>query len=97
MISMGKPHLAVPLTGALCTAVAARIAGSVVAELARPVAAGAPLRIATPSGVVPGFAEVARTGGGGGWHAASASVLRTARTLMTGVVYASTNRLEAVE
>jgi 2-methylaconitate cis-trans-isomerase PrpF len=99
MISMGKPHLAVPLTGALCTAVAARIEGSVVAEFARRIGPGEPLRIATPSGVVPAFAEVARTaeGAGDGWHAASASVLRTARTLMTGVVYAPTNRLEAAE
>ena len=95
MVSMGKPHLAIPLTGALCTAVAARIEGTVVADLARPVAAGEPLRIGTASGVVPGFAEVARSGEG--WYAASASVLRTARTLMTGVVYAPTHRLEAAE
>jgi 2-methylaconitate cis-trans-isomerase PrpF len=95
MISMGKPHLAIPLTGALCTAVAARIEGSVVADLARAVPAGQPLRIGTASGVVPGFAEVSRAGEG--WHAASASVLRTARTLMTGVVYAPAHRLEAAE
>lgn len=95
MISMGRPHLAIPLTGALCTAVAAQIEGTVVGELVRPVATGEPLRIGTASGVVPGFAEVARTGDG--WHAASASVLRTARTLMTGVVYAPTHRLEAAE
>jgi 2-methylaconitate isomerase len=95
MISMGKPHLAIPLTGALCTAVAARIEGTVVAGLARPVGAGEPLRIGTASGVVPGFAEVARAGED--WHAASASVLRTARTLMTGIVYAPVHRLEAAE
>ncbi len=95
MISMGKPHLAIPLTGALCTAVAARIEGTVVADLARAVAPGEPLRIGTASGVVPGFADVALTGDG--WHAAGASVLRTARTLMTGVVYAPTHRLEAAE
>ena len=95
MISMGKPHLAIPLTGALCTAVAARVGGTVVADLARPVAPGGPLRIGTPSGVVPGFAEVTRSGED--WHAVSASVLRTARTLMTGVVYAPMHRLEAAE
>jgi 2-methylaconitate cis-trans-isomerase PrpF len=94
MISMGKPHLAIPLTGALCTAVAARVAGTVVAELARPVPAGEALRIATASGVVPGFADVTRAGEE--WHAASASVLRTARTLMTGVVYAPSHLREAV-
>jgi 2-methylaconitate cis-trans-isomerase PrpF len=95
MVSMRKPHLAIPLTGALCTAVAARIDGTVVADLARPVAPGAPLRIATGSGVVPAHAEVTRSGDE--WRAASASVLRTARTLMTGVVYAPTHRLEAAE
>ena len=95
MISMGKPHLAIPLTGALCAAVAARIEGTVVADLSHAVPAGEALRIGTASGVVPGFAEVTRSGEG--WHAASASVLRTARTLMTGVVYAPVRRLEAAE
>ena len=36
MLSMGRIHRALPLTGALCLAVAARIDGSVVADLARP-------------------------------------------------------------
>ncbi len=40
MISMGKPHLAIPLTGALCTAVAARIPGTVVADLVEAAALG---------------------------------------------------------
>lgn len=93
MISMGKPHLAVPLTGALCTAVAARIAGTVVADLACAPAPGQPLRIGTASGVVPAFADVVRRGED--WHANSASVLRTARTLMEGTVYAPAHRLEA--
>lgn len=98
MISMGKPHLAIPLTGALCTAVAARVSGTVVADLARPVGPGEPLRIGTASGVVPAFADV--TGPPEGWHARSASILRTARTLMEGTVYAplaTGSRLEAAE
>lgn len=99
MISMGKPHLAIPLTGALCTAVAARVAGTVVAEVARAVAPGRPLRIGTASGVVPAFSEVAD--GPDGPHAQSASILRTARTLMEGTVYAPIEmpgyRLEAAE
>ncbi|MEM6661843.1 MAG: PrpF domain-containing protein [Pseudomonadota bacterium] len=86
MISMGKPHLAIPLTGAMCTAVAARIANSVVADLARTVPEGEPLRIGTPSGVVPAMADVRQTHGGP--HAVSASVYRTARTLMEGRVFA---------
>src|SRR5947209_28817 len=35
MISMGQPHRAVPLTGAMCLAVAARIEGSLVQQFAR--------------------------------------------------------------
>ena len=87
MISMTQPHLAIPLTAAMCTAVAARIPGTVVEELARPVAAGKPLRIGTASGVVPALAEV-ETKPDGTFHAVSASVYRTARTLMQGTVYA---------
>ncbi len=99
MISMGKPHLAIPLTGALCTAVAARIPGTVVAALARRVGAGEPVRIGTASGVVPAFADVVETAEG--LVARSASILRTARTLMEGTVFAPvaspTHRLEAAE
>ena len=82
MISMGKPHLAIPLTGALCTAVAAQIPGTVVADAVRP-GLVAPLRIGTASGVVPAMAEMAE-----GPVAVRASVYRTARLLMQGMVYA---------
>jgi len=90
MISMGVAHLAVPLTGAMCAAVAARIPGTVVQRQAGPVPAGEPLRIGTPSGVVPAFADVHETSDG--WQARSASVLRTARILMQGTVFADLNR-----
>lgn len=87
MISMTQPHLAIPLTGAMCTAVAARIPGTVVADVARPVAPGKPLRIGTASGVVEAFSEV-ETDENGQYRAVSASVYRTARLLMEGAVYA---------
>lgn len=87
MISMTQPHLAIPLTGAMCTAVAARIPGTVVHGLARSIGAGEPLRIGTASGVVEAFSEV-ETDNEGNLHAVSASVYRTARTLMEGTVYA---------
>lgn len=86
MISMGKPHLAIPLTGAMCTAVAARLASSTVADVARPVEPGVPLRIATPSGVVPAMADV--VDGADAPKVISASVYRTARVLMEGTVFA---------
>ncbi|MEM1159626.1 MAG: PrpF domain-containing protein [Pseudomonadota bacterium] len=87
MVSVGQPHLAIPLTGALCTAVAAGIAGTLVNEAVRMIEPGAAIRIGTPSGVVPAGAEMAP-----GPLARSASVYRTARTLMEGTVYAPTDR-----
>ena len=56
VISMGRPHRALPLTAALALAAAARIPGTVAAEVARPGAGSdSPVRIGHPSGV----AEVA--------------------------------------
>ena len=83
MISLARPHRAVPLTGAMCVAAAARIDGTVVNAAARPVGAGA-LRIAHPSGIIDVAAEV--RGPGGGWHAERVVVVRTARRLMEGSV-----------
>jgi 2-methylaconitate cis-trans-isomerase PrpF len=81
MLSMGQAHRAVPLTGALCLAVAARVEGSLVAEMARPRAKD--IRVGTASGVFPVTADVA---GPPDWIARSASVYRTARRLMAGQV-----------
>ena len=86
MISIGQPHRAAPLTGAMCLAVAARLEGSVVHKLARPLASpGAPIRIAQPSGLTVVGASVRRDRAG--WIADHATVYRTARRLMEGVVY----------
>lgn len=86
MISLGQPHRAVPLTGAMCLAVATRIPGSLPNRL---LAVGrAPtdsVRIAQPSGVTVVDAEVTRADDG--WRAIQATVYRTARRLMEGVVY----------
>ena len=84
-VSNGQPHRALPLTGALCTAVAARIADTVVAE-ALSAGAGA-LRIGMPSGVLTVAADVARDAGG--WVARSGSFYRTARRLFDGRVHVS--------
>ncbi|MHA1528507.1 MAG: 2-methylaconitate cis-trans isomerase PrpF family protein [Alphaproteobacteria bacterium] len=95
MISMGAPHLAIPLTGALCTGVAAQVAGTLVRECARPVASGEAFRIGHGSGVLPVEAVVTRRRDG--WFAERASVYRTARVLMEGRVFASVEALEVVE
>jgi 2-methylaconitate isomerase len=86
MISVGQPHRAVPLTGAMCLAVASRLSGSVVNRVARrPNSADDPVRIAQPSGLTVVGASVRREGDA--WTAAHATVYRTARRLMDGAVY----------
>jgi 2-methylaconitate isomerase len=95
MISIGQPHRAVPLTGAMCLAVASRIEGTVVSRMARPSAApGDPVRIAQPSGLTVVGAAVRRGAARGEthdeprqWFAESATVYRTARRLMEGWVF----------
>jgi hypothetical protein len=82
MLSMGQPHRAIPLTGALCTAVAARISGTLVADGA----VGEVVRIGHASGVLPASAEV-RVDPDGTVDVVQAGVWRTARRLMEGVVY----------
>ncbi|HEX6842216.1 MAG TPA: PrpF domain-containing protein [Stellaceae bacterium] len=87
-VSNGQPHRALPLTGALCTAVAARIAGTVVAEALSAGAGEGALRIGMPSGVLTVAADVARDTAGG-WVARSGSFYRTARRLFDGRVHVS--------
>jgi 2-methylaconitate cis-trans-isomerase PrpF len=87
MIASGQPHRALPVTGSLCTAVAARIAGTLVAEALRPgVARDAPLRIGMPSGVLTVGADVVQDTDGR-WLARSGSFYRTARRLFDGRVH----------
>jgi 2-methylaconitate cis-trans-isomerase PrpF len=91
MLSMERAHRAVPVTGALCLAVACRIRGTVAqAVAAAPVTDGDPVRVANPSGVVQVAAEV--TEAAQGWRAESASLYRTARALMRGEVAVSAAR-----
>jgi len=79
VISLGACHRAVALTAAMCLAVAARIEGTVVHEVAGPAARD--LRLGHPSGVLPIAAEV-----GPGPVATRVTVYRTARRLMEGAV-----------
>lgn len=84
MISNGQPHRALPLTGALCLAVAAQLPGSIPNRVLRKGASGA-LRFAMPSGVITVAAGVeARSEG---WYAAYGSIYRTTRRLFAGDVY----------
>jgi 2-methylaconitate isomerase len=81
--SMGRVHHATPITGALCTAAAARLPGTVVHDVARPAPAGgaAVVRIEHPKGAVE--ATVALDGD----RVLSAGVVRTARRLLSGTAH----------
>ncbi len=85
-LSSGQPHRALPVTGGLCTAVAAELPGSLVSRAARPREHGRPIRLGSPSGVLEVDARVGQ--GPGGFQADSATVYRTARRLFTGLVRA---------
>jgi 2-methylaconitate cis-trans-isomerase PrpF len=80
MISVGQPHRAVPITGAVCLAVAARVPGSIPHRLCA--SSEGPIRIGHSSGTILVDATVA------GGKALNGAVFRTARRLFEGnVIY----------
>jgi 2-methylaconitate cis-trans-isomerase PrpF len=84
MLSSGNAHRAIPITSALCVAVACRTPGTLPSELCR--SSAGPLRIGHPSGVIVVEAEADAVSG----EVRHASVYRTARRLFQGeVLYAS--------
>jgi hypothetical protein len=92
MISNGQPHRALPLTVTLCTAVAARIEGSLVNQAARLASdPDAEIRIAMPSGILTVAARVYKKDGS--WHAEQGAFYRTQRRLFEGYVYVRASRV----
>lgn len=86
VIASGQPHRALPLTISLCTAVAARIQGSIVERNTRPSAAdAASIRLAMPSGILTVDAKVDLKDGQ--WSARRGSFYRTMRRLFDGVTF----------
>jgi len=85
VVSSGQPHRALPVTISLCTAVAARITGTVVAEVLSPAAGSKSLRLGMPSGVLTVDADVVSEGGA--WRARAGSFYRTTRRLFDGRVW----------
>lgn len=88
-ISDAQPHRAIPLTGALCTAAAAMVDGTIVNEALdqnkrKEVASGSEgmVRIGHPSGRVEVGAKLDGSG-----HIECVSVVRTARRLFEGTVF----------
>ncbi len=88
VMSSGQMHRALPLTISLCTAVAARITGSLVAEMLGSPRVGQPIRIGMPSGVLTVDADVVHENGA--WLANAGSFYRTARRLFEGRVWVPT-------
>ena len=84
-ISNGQPHRALPLTASLCTAVAARIEGTLPARALTAAPPGA-VRIGMPSGVLTVDADVSLAPATG-WVAHSGALYRTARRLFDGRIY----------
>lgn len=89
VISSGLPHRALPLTVSLCTAVAARITGSVVADMLTSSDTNAALRLGMPSGILTVDAAVVQKDSQ--WHAQSGSFYRTSRLLFDGKVWFNKN------
>lgn len=85
MISVGQPHRAVPITGAVCLAVAARVPGTIPHRLHR--APSGPIRIGHPSGTTVVDAAVAADAAGRTWRAEYGAVYRSARRLFEGSVF----------
>lgn len=88
MISMGQAHRAIPVTGALCVATALRLGNTVL-----PVPEAQGIKIGTPSGVleVDAIVDLARAGHP---HVKQASIWRSTRRLMEGLVLVPKEKLE---
>ena len=85
MISTGQPHRAVPVTGALCLAIACRIPGSLPQQLLAQTHPDQDIRIAHPSGVFIAAAKVTQNKEDG-VVAHYGTVYRTSRRLFEGHV-----------
>jgi 2-methylaconitate cis-trans-isomerase PrpF len=86
IMSMGTLHKAYAATGAICTAGAAKIEGTILHELLSKGALEAKeIRLGHPGGIIPVGAEVEK--GGSRYEYKEAVLGRTARRLMDGYVY----------
>jgi len=93
-LAMQKPHKALAVTGAVCTAVACQVPGTVVNRCLRPGATG-DIRLGHASGVLSVSAEVQLESGE--VVIRRAAVNRTARLIMAGELFVPREKLEAVK
>lgn len=92
-LAMQRPHKALAVTGAVCTAVASSIAGSLVMD-----AIGKPranVRLGHPSGILRVASKV-RSDKDGNTIVESAGIERTARLIMEGAVYVRRRKIEVL-
>jgi 2-methylaconitate cis-trans-isomerase PrpF len=82
IVSVGKVHHAMTMTGVMCTAAACRLAGTIPAEVATHRSDGW-VRVGHPKGITPVQVQLTDRGD----DVVSVTVERTARRLMSGVVH----------
>jgi len=88
---MQRPHKALAVTGAVCTAVASAVPGSIVAEaIGKPVT---DVRLGHPSGVLR-VASRTRRDANGGIVIESAEIERTARLIMEGSLFIRRRKID---
>jgi 2-methylaconitate cis-trans-isomerase PrpF len=84
MVSIGQPHRAVPITGAVCLGIASRIEGSIPHRLSS--AKSGPISVSHPSGVTVVDAELEHAADPAQARAIHGAVYRTTRRLFEGSV-----------
>jgi 2-methylaconitate cis-trans-isomerase PrpF len=89
-IAMQKPHKALAVTGAVCTAVACQTPGSIVAQQLGVISDGV-VRLGHPSGVLSVSSHVETVNGELKIH--KAAVNRTARLIMAGMIFVARSKL----
>ncbi len=87
MLSMGKTHSSIAVTGAICTAVAVKIPGTLPHAAAGARSPDAVTRIGHPAGIMTVSARPEQVGDD--WRVERVAVFRTARRLFEGGVYAA--------
>jgi hypothetical protein len=92
-LAMQRPHKALAVTGAVCTAVACAVPGSIVAEtIGKPLSE---VRLGHPSGVLR-VASRTRQQSNGDIAIESAQIERTARLIMDGILYVRRRKIKAL-
>lgn len=93
LLFMQKMHKTHPVTGTVCMATAARIPGSIVERTLSERGKGdRRINIGHPAGIIPAVSVLENENGV--YNLKTAAILRTARTIMDGIVYVRKSRVE---